>query len=90
MIFFANIQHKSVEFLRYDLVIFMCGCKSLSKKADAVQVGPFVHEIMGLIFTGFLQSLGRKYIVCVNVFSGKNSRLNCCWLMALFSLLCRR
>ena len=52
MVLFASLQTKSVEFLRYDLVIFMCGCKSLSKKADAVQVGPFMIEIIGLILRG--------------------------------------
>ena len=41
------------EFLRHDLVIFMCGCKSLSRMADAVDVGPLVKEILGLIFSGF-------------------------------------
>ena len=31
----------------------MCGCKSLSKNAEAVYVGPFVQEIMGRIFRDF-------------------------------------
>ena len=51
---------RCVDFLRKDFVIFICGCKSLSKKAEAVYVGPFVHEIIGLSRRGFLCNLGRK------------------------------
>ena len=42
------------EFLRYDLVFFMCGCKSLSRNAEALHVGPFVHDTIGLTFSGNL------------------------------------
>ena len=31
-----RILIKSVELFRYDFVLFMCGCKSLSRKAEAV------------------------------------------------------
>ena len=45
---------RCVEFPRKDFVFFMCGCKSLSRKAEAVRVGPLVHEIIGQSFKGFL------------------------------------
>ena len=53
-------------FKLYDLTAFVCGCSILFRCPDAVCVGPFVHETMGLSFTGSLCILGMKYIVCVS------------------------
>ena len=43
----------------------------MSKYAEAVCVGPDVHETIGLIFKGVLCILGKKYIVCMEVSVGK-------------------
>ena len=52
-------------------MFFMCGCNNLSRNAEAVCVGQFVQEIMGRIFSRFLCSLGKKYMDCVDVSSGR-------------------
>ena len=49
----------------------MCGCRNLSKRAKAVYVGPFVQETMGQSLSGFLCSFGKKYMVCVEISSGR-------------------
>ena len=46
----------------------------LSIKAEAISVGPFVVETMGLSLSGSLSgslcSFGRKYMVCVSTLLG--------------------
>ena len=62
---------RSVELLIYDLVAFIYGYKNLSSSAEAVHVGPLVHEMIGRSFRGVLCNLGRRYMVCVSVPSGR-------------------
>ena len=39
-----------------------CGCSRLARYAEAMCVDPNMHEMIGLIFSGALWILGRKYI----------------------------
>ena len=48
-------------------MVFICGCRSLSKNAEAVYVEPLLQETMGRSLSGSLCSLGKKDMVCVEI-----------------------
>ena len=65
------------------MTTFICGCNNLAIYPDAVYVGLFVHETVGLSFTGSLCILGTKYIVCISILHGSTSSLNSPFVMIL-------
>ena len=56
----------------------ICGSTTECHATDTGYVGPLVQDTMGLSFKGSLCILGRKYIVCVSTWSGRQSLLYCC------------
>lgn len=71
----SSMCNMSMELRTKEGTDLIKGWSNLSRYAEAVCVGPNVHETMGLIFNGVLCIFGKKYIVCVVVSVGSVSSL---------------
>ena len=71
-----------VEFLRYDLTTFMCGCTYLGASMQCVLVY-LCMRLWLLSLTGSLCILGTEYIVCVFMLFDSTSLLNSPLVMVL-------